>query len=271
MDFDIWEVVDAAGKTPYGFMQFTPGPGMGGHRLPVNQQMPCHCGTGSLAPTTTSPGRSTARVSDKGGVGDTRESPSPRTMEVLIERGAELSHRDAYAPSLPELWLENVRLGPRGASSSTHAGSAAACRPRTWSGSRESPTPAVCRAAGRGSSSTRARAPPASYRDSSGAPRRRAGGELRLREAAPVADLVERRDQIEDRRLGAGGNLDRSHDVRVGRGEAGETVIGRGSRIGGNVWLTRSVPPYSVVTPTARVDRHRGEASPYDDLVEFNI
>ncbi len=51
----------------------------------------------------------------------------------------------------------------------------------------------------------------------------------------------------------------------------GETVIGRGSRIGGNVWLTRSVPPYSVVTPTARIERRRGDASPSDDLIEFNI
>ena len=50
----------------------------------------------------------------------------------------------------------------------------------------------------------------------------------------------------------------------------GETVIGRGSRIGGNVWLTRSVPPYSVVTPTAHIDR-RGEAAPLDDLIDFNI
>jgi serine O-acetyltransferase len=51
----------------------------------------------------------------------------------------------------------------------------------------------------------------------------------------------------------------------------GETVIGRGSRIGGNVWLTRSVPPYSVVTPTARVERRAGDSSPSDDLIEFNI
>ena len=51
----------------------------------------------------------------------------------------------------------------------------------------------------------------------------------------------------------------------------GETVIGRGSRIGGNVWLTRSVPPYSVVTPTARVERRSGERTPSDDLIEFNI
>jgi serine O-acetyltransferase len=51
----------------------------------------------------------------------------------------------------------------------------------------------------------------------------------------------------------------------------GETVIGRGSRIGGNVWLTRSVAPYSVVTPTSRVERRGGDSSPSDDLIEFNI
>jgi len=51
----------------------------------------------------------------------------------------------------------------------------------------------------------------------------------------------------------------------------GETVIGHGSRIGGNVWLTRSVPPHSVVTPTARVERRVGDSTPADDLIEFNI
>ncbi len=50
----------------------------------------------------------------------------------------------------------------------------------------------------------------------------------------------------------------------------GETTVGRGSRIGGNVWLTRSVAPYSVVTPTAYLDR-RGADAPVDDLIEFNI
>jgi serine O-acetyltransferase len=51
----------------------------------------------------------------------------------------------------------------------------------------------------------------------------------------------------------------------------GDTVIGRGSRIGGNVWLTRSVPPYSIVTPTARVGRREAQEAPADDLLEFNI
>jgi serine O-acetyltransferase len=47
----------------------------------------------------------------------------------------------------------------------------------------------------------------------------------------------------------------------------GDTVIGEGSRIGGNVWLTRSVPAHSVVTPTARVEACRRDDAP----LEFNI
>lgn len=59
----------------------------------------------------------------------------------------------------------------------------------------------------------------------------------------------------------------------------GDTVIGAGSRIGGNVWLTRSVPPGSVVSTSAGVDRRRGAAGSGrgsggvdgDDLLEFHI
>ena len=47
----------------------------------------------------------------------------------------------------------------------------------------------------------------------------------------------------------------------------GDTVIGDGSRIGGNVWLTRSVPAHSVVTPAARVDARTRN----DELLEFNL
>src|SRR5204863_82418 len=36
MDIDVWEVVDAAGTKPFGFMRFEPGPGMGGHCLPID-------------------------------------------------------------------------------------------------------------------------------------------------------------------------------------------------------------------------------------------
>ncbi len=51
----------------------------------------------------------------------------------------------------------------------------------------------------------------------------------------------------------------------------GATVIGHGSRIGGNVWLTRSVPPYSVVTSTSRIEHRVGDAPAADDLLEFNV
>ncbi len=49
----------------------------------------------------------------------------------------------------------------------------------------------------------------------------------------------------------------------------GDTVIGSGSRIGGNVWLTQSVPAHSVVTPTARVERR--DTGQGDELLDFNI
>lgn len=50
----------------------------------------------------------------------------------------------------------------------------------------------------------------------------------------------------------------------------GDTVIGSGSRIGGNVWLTRSVPPNSIVTPRAWVGHTKTEPAG-DDLLDFNI
>ncbi len=49
----------------------------------------------------------------------------------------------------------------------------------------------------------------------------------------------------------------------------GDTMIGDGSRIGGNVWLTESVAAHSVVTPTARVERQDG--APGDEVLDFNI
>ncbi len=51
----------------------------------------------------------------------------------------------------------------------------------------------------------------------------------------------------------------------------GDTVVGRGSRIGGNVWLTKSVAPLSVVLPTASVARDAGKPSPDDDSLEYHL
>ncbi len=143
MGIDIWEVVDAAATKPYGFMRFEPGPGMGGHCLPVdpfyltwrarefhmstefielagkmNQQMPYHCveRIERALNDVSKPVRGSKLLilgaAYKGGVGDIRESPALRIMEMLAERGADLSYHDPYVPALPELGLSNVPLHP---------------------------------------------------------------------------------------------------------------------------------------------------------------
>jgi UDP-N-acetyl-D-glucosamine dehydrogenase len=143
MGIDIWEVVDAAATKPYGFMRFEPGPGMGGHCLPVdpfyltwrarefqmstefielagkiNQQMPYHCvqRIERALNDVTKPVKGSQililGVSYKGGVGDMRESPALRIMDVLAQQGAQLSYHDPHIPSLPDFGLESVPLQP---------------------------------------------------------------------------------------------------------------------------------------------------------------
>jgi UDP-N-acetyl-D-glucosamine dehydrogenase len=141
MDVDIWEVIDAAATKPYGFMRFEPGPGMGGHCLPVdpfyltwrarefhmstefielagkvNQQMPYYCverierALNDAAKPVKSSRIAMLGVSYKGGTADTRESPALRIMELLSERGAVLSYHDPFVPALPELGLQSSAL-----------------------------------------------------------------------------------------------------------------------------------------------------------------
>jgi UDP-N-acetyl-D-glucosamine dehydrogenase len=141
MGIDVWEVVDAASTKPYGFMRFEPGPGMGGHCLPVdpfyltwrarefhmstefielagkiNQQMPHHCverieeSLNDVAKPVRGSRILILGASYKGGVGDTRESPALRIMDELAKRGGVISYHDDYVPKLPELGLESVPL-----------------------------------------------------------------------------------------------------------------------------------------------------------------
>ncbi len=141
MGIDIWEVVQAAGTKPYGFMRFEPGPGMGGHCLPVdpfyltwrarefqmstefielagkiNQQMPHYCVERiELALNdVTKPIRGSKiavlGVAYKGGISDIRESPALRIVEVLMARGAELVYHDPFVPELQELGLTSTEL-----------------------------------------------------------------------------------------------------------------------------------------------------------------
>jgi UDP-N-acetyl-D-glucosamine dehydrogenase len=138
MGIDVWEVVEAAASKPYGFMSFKPGPGMGGHCLPVdpfylawrarefdmqtefielagevNQRMPYFCveRIGRALNDQAKPVKGSrvaiVGVSYKPGVGDLRESPALRIMRLLREQGAELSYHDEYVPQLPDLGLRS--------------------------------------------------------------------------------------------------------------------------------------------------------------------
>ncbi|CAN5227899.1 nucleotide sugar dehydrogenase [soil metagenome] len=141
MNIDIWEVVDAASTKPYGFMRFEPGPGMGGHCLPVdpfylswrarefdmatefielagkvNQQMPYHC-VAKVERLLNDAGKqvrgskiAVLGVSDKPGVGDVRESPGLKIVTLLTALGAELRYHDAFVPELPEQGLRSEPL-----------------------------------------------------------------------------------------------------------------------------------------------------------------
>jgi UDP-N-acetyl-D-glucosamine dehydrogenase len=141
MGIDVWEVVAAAATKPYGFMSFKPGPGMGGHCLPVdpfylswkareydsktafielagevNAQMPYFCAekVASALNDDLKPVRGSRigilGVSYKAGVGDVRESPAIKIMELLAGKGAELAYHDPYVPALAGSELESRSL-----------------------------------------------------------------------------------------------------------------------------------------------------------------
>jgi UDP-N-acetyl-D-glucosamine dehydrogenase len=144
MNLDIWEVVDAASTKPFGFMRFEPGPGLGGHCLPVdpfylswkarqydfytefielagkvNQNMPYFCR--SLISQALNHGRELSLkgskvlilgVSYKPNVRDTRESPALKLIELLRNAGAEVAYHDPLVPELAEQGLSSVALDP---------------------------------------------------------------------------------------------------------------------------------------------------------------
>lgn len=136
MGMDIWDVVEAAATKPFGFMSFKPGPGLGGHCIPVdpfylawkakqydfypefielagkvNRSMPFHVAQW-VSEALNSAGKSTRGsnvlllgVAYKENIGDTRESPSLKVIELLAEQGARLSYHDPY--------VERIEVGGR--------------------------------------------------------------------------------------------------------------------------------------------------------------
>jgi UDP-N-acetyl-D-glucosamine dehydrogenase len=131
MGLDIWEVIDSAATKPFGFMPFYPGPGLGGHCIPVdpyylswkareydfatrfielageiNTEMPYHV-VNALASALNEREKSIKGskvlllgVAYKKDVDDLRESPSLKLLELLTGRGALVDYNDPYFPAL---------------------------------------------------------------------------------------------------------------------------------------------------------------------------
>jgi len=133
MDIDAWEVIDAAKTKPFGFMPFYPGPGLGGHCIPIDpfylswkaRQSGFECRFIELAGQVNGsmPQFVVERVIDalnevrkpvngsrihiygvayKRDVGDMRESPALDVIQLLVQRGAEISYSDPWVPTLKE-------------------------------------------------------------------------------------------------------------------------------------------------------------------------
>jgi UDP-N-acetyl-D-glucosamine dehydrogenase len=141
MNLNVWEVIDAAATKPFGFMPFQPGPGLGGHCLPVdpfylawkareydfytefielagkvNENMPYFC-LGKITRALNAAGRPLhgsrvhlVGVSYKENVGDLRQSPALKLIELLRDGGAEISYSDPHVPALPEHALTAMSL-----------------------------------------------------------------------------------------------------------------------------------------------------------------
>jgi UDP-N-acetyl-D-glucosamine dehydrogenase len=144
MTIDVWEVVDAAATKPFGFMSFKPGPGLGGHCIPidpfyltwkareydfytefielagkVNENMPYFCR--SLISQALNHGAQKSLsgskvlvlgVAYKADIGDMRESPALKIIQLLRNAGSEVAYHDPHVPTLDELGLTCVELEP---------------------------------------------------------------------------------------------------------------------------------------------------------------
>ena len=146
MNIDIWEVIDAAATKPFGYMPFYPGPGLGGHCIPVdpyylswkareydfstrfielagevNTAMPYHV-VDAVANSLNDHKKSlkgskilVLGVAYKKDVDDLRESPTLKIMQLLQQRGAHLDYNDPYFPKLHKMRhynYENMKSVP---------------------------------------------------------------------------------------------------------------------------------------------------------------
>ncbi len=141
MGIDVWEVIEAAKTKPFGFQAFYPGPGLGGHCIPIdpfylswkakefgvetkfielagkiNTQMPYYIVQKTIK--VLNDNRITINgakililgVSYKKNIDDLRESPALKLIEILKEKGAEVDYYDPYVPELPKTRKYNFKL-----------------------------------------------------------------------------------------------------------------------------------------------------------------
>ncbi len=134
IDIDVWEVIDAAKTKPFGFQAFYPGPGLGGHCIPIdpfylswvarrhglttrfielageiNTSMPRYVirrvqeALNDFSKPIRGSKVCVLGVAYKRDVDDMRESPSLELMELLFDRGAVVSYNDPHVPKLPRV------------------------------------------------------------------------------------------------------------------------------------------------------------------------
>ena len=143
MDIDVWEVVEAAATKPFGFMSFKPGPGLGGHCIPidpfyltwkarefdfstrfielageVNNNMPYFCRSVVSQALNHGAQKSLSGskvlvlgVAYKADIDDVRESPAEKLMELLGKAGADVAYHDPYVATLRRADVGRPRAG----------------------------------------------------------------------------------------------------------------------------------------------------------------
>jgi UDP-N-acetyl-D-glucosamine dehydrogenase len=140
MGIDVWEVINAAKTKPFGYMPFYPGPGLGGHCIPIdpfyltwkareyelntrfielageiNTHMP-HYVVQKVGEGLNQHGKSlkgskilVLGAAYKKDIDDPRESPSFKLMELLLERGCDVDYNDPYVPQLPHMRMYDIQ------------------------------------------------------------------------------------------------------------------------------------------------------------------
>ncbi len=140
MGIDVWEVINAAATKPFGFMPFYPGPGLGGHCIPIDpfyltwkaREFEMNTRFIELAGevNTFMPHWVVNRIIDalneheksikgskilllgaayKKDIDDPRESPSFKLIEIMLEKGAEVDYNDPLIPELPEMRMYDIK------------------------------------------------------------------------------------------------------------------------------------------------------------------